>query len=220
MKLVPIESLNPSTYNPRTADPRRLDLIELSLRKLGFLLPIYATPDGEIISGHQRHHVATRMGVKQVPVAFTRAMDLAERKGVNVAFNRATNDLEPGDTPENITEALQRVDLEAISAQVPDKQIDTPEFYPCMHAQKQPLGPFLKANKGCWILIFITVIAICSAIILSVACAVFVKSLAADLYLQLPVIALQKILILLKLKTVNAGLPPTAKVSLILVPGI
>lgn len=151
MKLVPIESLNPSTYNPRTADPRRLDLIELSLRKLGFLLPIYATPDGEIISGHQRHHVATRMGVKQVPVAFTRAMDLAERKGVNVAFNRATNDLEPGDTPENITEALQRVDLETISAQVPDKQIDTPEFYPCMHAQKQPLGPFLKANKGCWI---------------------------------------------------------------------
>ena len=63
MKLIDIDSLNPSTYNPRTADPRRLDLIELSLRKLGFLLPIYATPDGEIISGHQRHHVAKRLGV-------------------------------------------------------------------------------------------------------------------------------------------------------------
>ncbi len=151
MKLVPIESLNPSTYNPRTADPRRLDLIELSLRKLGFLLPIYATPDGEIISGHQRHHVATRMGVKQVPLAFTRPMDLAERKGVNVAFNRATNDLKPGDTPQNIGEALQRVDLDALAAQVPDKQPDTAEFYPCMKAQTKPLAPFLKANKGCWI---------------------------------------------------------------------
>ena len=97
MKLIDIDSLNPSTYNPRTADPRRLDLIELSLRKLGFLLPIYATPDGEIISGHQRHHVAKRLGVRQVPVEFTRAMDLEERKGVNVAFNRATNDLRPKD---------------------------------------------------------------------------------------------------------------------------
>lgn len=151
MKLVPIETLNPSTYNPRTADPRRLDLIELSLRKLGFLLPIYATPDGEIISGHQRHHVATRMGVKQVPVALTRPMDLAERKGVNVAFNRATNDLKPGDTPQNISEALQRIDLEALATAVPDKEPGTPEFYPCMQAQVQPLAPFLKANKGCWI---------------------------------------------------------------------
>jgi ParB-like chromosome segregation protein Spo0J len=105
MKLVDIDSLNPSTYNPRAADPCRLDLIEISLRKLGFVLPIYATPDGEIISGHQRHHVAKRMGVRQVPVAITKAMELPERKAVNVAFNRATNDLDCGDTPKNITEA-------------------------------------------------------------------------------------------------------------------
>lgn len=151
MKLIDIDSLNPSTYNPRTADPRRLDLIELSLRKLGFLLPIYATPDGEIISGHQRHHVAKRLGVKQVPVEFTRAMDLEERKGVNVAFNRATNDLRPKDTPENITDALARVDVKAIAAAIPDKTPDTPEFYPCLKAQVMPIAPLLKANKGCWI---------------------------------------------------------------------
>ncbi|MEQ1788861.1 MAG: phage tail protein [Rickettsiales bacterium] len=151
MKLIDIDSLNPSTYNPRTADPRRLDLIELSLRKLGFLLPIYATPDGEIISGHQRHHVAKRLGVRQVPVEFTRAMDLEERKGVNVAFNRATNDLRPKDTPENITDALKRVDVLAIAEIIPDKMPDTPEFYPCMKAQTLPIAPLLKANKGRWI---------------------------------------------------------------------
>jgi hypothetical protein len=151
MKLVNIDSLNPSTYNPRQADPRRLDLIELSLRKLGFVLPIYATPDGEIISGHQRHHVAKRMGVKQVPVAITRAMELPERKAVNVAFNRATNDLDCGDTPKNITEALGRVDIEAIAAAVPDKTPDTLDFYPCMKAQEMPLAPLLKANSGRWI---------------------------------------------------------------------
>ncbi|MDX2095613.1 MAG: ParB N-terminal domain-containing protein [Alphaproteobacteria bacterium] len=151
MKLISIDKLNPSTYNPRAADPRRLDLIELSLRKLGFLLPIYATPEGEIISGHQRHHVAQRMGVKEVPVEFTKAMDLPERKGVNVAFNRATNDLKPGDTPENITQALSRVNLEEIAAAVPDKKPDTPEFYPCLKAQVVPIAPLLKANTGRWI---------------------------------------------------------------------
>ena len=72
MKLVDIDSVKPSTYNPRTADPRRLDIIELSLRKLGFLLPIYSSEDGEIISGHQRHHVAKRMGLKKIPVATTK----------------------------------------------------------------------------------------------------------------------------------------------------
>lgn len=151
MQLTGIERLNPSTYNPRTADPRRLDLIELSLRKLGFLLPIYATPDGEIISGHQRHHVARRMGVRQLPVEFTRAMDLEERKGVNVAFNRATNDLSPKDTPENITDALARVDVAALAAAIPDKVPDTPEFYPCLKAKMLPVAPLLKANKGRWI---------------------------------------------------------------------
>ena len=38
IKLVGLDDLNPSAYNPRTADPKRLDIIELSLRKLGFVL--------------------------------------------------------------------------------------------------------------------------------------------------------------------------------------
>ena len=42
IKLEDIEAIQPSTYNPRSADPKRLDLIELSLRKLGFLAPIFA----------------------------------------------------------------------------------------------------------------------------------------------------------------------------------
>jgi hypothetical protein len=82
MKLVDVTEIEPSTYNPRVADPARLDLIELSLRKLGFLLPLYATPDGEIISGHQRHHVACRMGAKQVALEVTRSMDLAEAQRI------------------------------------------------------------------------------------------------------------------------------------------
>ena len=62
IKLVPITDVKASEYNPRKNDEKRLALTEMSLRKLGFLLPIYADTSGEILSGHQRHLVATRMG--------------------------------------------------------------------------------------------------------------------------------------------------------------
>lgn len=42
IKLVPIDAVKASEYNPRRNDEKRLALAELSLRKLGFLLPIYA----------------------------------------------------------------------------------------------------------------------------------------------------------------------------------
>ena len=47
--LRPLDALNPSAYTPRQADPARLSLVELSIRKLGWLLPIYASPEGEIL---------------------------------------------------------------------------------------------------------------------------------------------------------------------------
>ena len=68
IELVPVSALRPALYNPREADAERLDLVKLSQRKLGFLLPLVATPDGEILSGHQRHAVAVDMGVSRVPV--------------------------------------------------------------------------------------------------------------------------------------------------------
>lgn len=150
MKLINVNEIAPSTYNPRVADPERLDLIELSLRKLGFLLPLYATPDGEIISGHQRHHVACRMGATQVPLAITRPMDLAERKGVNVVFNRATNDLGQSDTVEKINNQLKASDVRKLAEVIPDKEVDSPEFFPCLNAKPHAIAPFLKANQGRW----------------------------------------------------------------------
>ena len=70
IKLVPIDAVQASEYNPRRNDEKRLALTELSLRKLGFLLPIYADESGEILSGHQRHLVASRMGFRQIPVEY------------------------------------------------------------------------------------------------------------------------------------------------------
>ena len=81
-----IDAIRPSTYNPRSAVAERLDLIGLSLRKLGFIAPIFADSDGEILSGHQRHLVASRMGATHVPVSRTKALDLDQRKAqTNIA---------------------------------------------------------------------------------------------------------------------------------------
>jgi ParB-like chromosome segregation protein Spo0J len=108
IQLVGIDEVRPSAYNPRVADPRRLDIIELSLRKLGFLIPVYADADGEILSGHHRHEVAQRIGCPKVPVEYTRRMSLSERKATNIVFNRATNDMSLTSTPKSLSEALAR----------------------------------------------------------------------------------------------------------------
>lgn len=46
IELLPVSALRPALYNPREADAERLELVRLSLRKLGFLLPLVATTDG------------------------------------------------------------------------------------------------------------------------------------------------------------------------------
>lgn len=150
IQLLSLGRVRPSTYNPRSADPKRLQLVEMSLRKLGFLIPIYASPAGEILSGHQRHLVAERMGVKRVPVVFTRAMTIEERKAINIAFNRGTNDMESWDQPKPMTKELMREKLEDLACFLPDRVIDTPEFYPCMQQSAVPVRRLLEANEGRW----------------------------------------------------------------------
>lgn len=148
MKLVPIESVSPATYNPRTTDPARLELIQLSLRKLGFLLPIYATQDSEILSGHQRQLAAGRMGVTHVPLVETPSMALEKRRSVNLLFNRATNDLTETDSTFSVSKELMDSNLHELAAELPDKVLNSEEFYPCMKAQSLPIGPVLNVNSG------------------------------------------------------------------------
>ena len=134
IKLVPIDTGRASDYNPRRNDEKRLALTEMSLRKLGFLLPIYADESGEILSGHQRHLVASRMGFEQIPVEYVSSKELGERKAVNVLFNRATNDLQKQDTCTIIKKRLYGTDIEALAAGIPDIEVNTPESFPCVYA--------------------------------------------------------------------------------------
>ena len=150
IKLEAIDGIQPSTYNPRSADPQRLDLIELSLRKLGFLAPIFADSNSEILSGHQRHLVASRMGAKQLPVFRTKQMDLAQRKALNIVFNRATNDFDWNSTPEKVTRELADLDVQKLAAAIPDKDVESPEFIRCLHPNQVSVKELCRANSNRW----------------------------------------------------------------------
>lgn len=146
IQLISLDKIRASTYNPRKSDPHRLDLLELSLRKLGFVSPIVVDEKGEIISGHQRSYVARRMGVKMVPVLVIGRMSLERRKSLNIVFNRATNDLKRSDTCATITEHIKQFDVEALGNSLPDLEIGSPEFYPCMHTQLDDTFGLMKHN--------------------------------------------------------------------------
>ena len=134
VKLVPIGDVRASEYNPRKNDEKRLALTEMSLRKLGFLLPIYADKDGEILSGHQRHLVAERMGFDKIPVQYVDQEDLNSRKALNVLFNRATNDLQKQDTCTKIKKRLYNMDIDSMCAGLPDIEPGSEASYPCVYA--------------------------------------------------------------------------------------
>ena len=148
MKLVDIDTVNPSSYNPRQADPRRLDMIELSLHKLGFVHPIFCDANGEILSGHQRHLVARRMGYTQIPVEFTEAMELSKRKAINIAFNRGTNDFSFSDTCASLKAALERHDPAGLASQLPDCPEE--KRFRCLDFRLVETAELVKANAGRW----------------------------------------------------------------------
>lgn len=133
IKLVPIDAVHASEYNPRRNDEKRLDLTQLSLSKLGFLIPIYADKSGEILSGHQRHLVASRMGFKHIPVQYIDEQEVTKRKAVNILFNRATNDLAKTDSCKSIKKKLYSMDISGISEALPPIEPDTRESFPCVY---------------------------------------------------------------------------------------
>ena len=64
VKKVSVNKLFLDKTNPRRADQARMALLRLSLQKLGFIMPVYATVDGMLLSGHQRLTVSHSLGFK------------------------------------------------------------------------------------------------------------------------------------------------------------
>lgn len=115
---VSVDDIWPDPHNPREPDDARLHILGLSLSKLGFILPVYIDADGKILSGHQRHYLAKRGAVSHIPCIRLRELSERHERGVNVLFNRTTNDFGALDTGRAVSGQLDAVLEEA--AGLPD----------------------------------------------------------------------------------------------------
>ncbi|MFA6109797.1 MAG: ParB N-terminal domain-containing protein [Candidatus Latescibacterota bacterium] len=120
IQLVPIDSIKGAEYNPRAFDASRFKLIKESLRKLGWILPVYAC-DGVLLSGHQRTRAWKSLGYSEIPVVEVEGLSADEMRGLNILFNLATNDFRRA----NLTDQ--------ISSEAPKLPKGKFNPYPCMN---------------------------------------------------------------------------------------
>lgn len=94
-------------------------LLNLSLQKLGFVMPMYCTQAGMLLSGHQRLTVAKARGIQRVPVIEINVQE-KDIKGINILFNRATNDFNAFDTGAKVSERLTYGEVVEAAERLPD----------------------------------------------------------------------------------------------------
>lgn len=150
VEMVALDDLKEDPDNPRRADPERLDMVELSLSRLGFLLPLYIAEDNEILSGHQRSSVARRMGATHVPCVRV-PLDDKKRTGINLIFNRATNDMSREDQGETMKQDLAGSIVIASAEHMPRLDMNDWETWcPVLNAVETPVQEIVDRDGG-WV---------------------------------------------------------------------
>lgn len=133
--------LVPDKTNPRKADAARTGLLAISLAKLGFVMPLFVDSNsGLLLSGHQRLGVAEKLGIDQIPTVY---VSIAEKdiKGVNIVFNRATNDFGAFDTG---SAAKERLDLDTVLAEAEALPDNPKDKHFAINCKDEPLAPLVK----------------------------------------------------------------------------
>lgn len=132
IRLMPIDHVKGAEYNPRVRVLDRFEKLINSLKHLGFVLPLYVNADGMLLSGHQRTAAAKELGYKFVPVVDV-SISPQDEKGLNVFFNRATNDFEGLETSKEVFDGFsameQSIDFDNLQVIEPDT------IYPCMNSK-------------------------------------------------------------------------------------
>jgi DNA modification methylase len=88
VELVAIDLLRPDPANPRRIGDEELDALTRSLRQFGFVQPVLARREDQVvIGGHQRLVAARRLGLTTVPVTY---LDLSTEQArlLNLALNK------------------------------------------------------------------------------------------------------------------------------------
>jgi hypothetical protein len=138
--LASVGDLTPDETNPRKPDEARLHLLRLSLTKLGFVLPVSVTSDGLILSGHQRVTVSKELGFAEIPVDI---VDLPEKdvRGMNIMYNRCTNDFGALDTG---SESFKNLSMEGLIEEAEKLPDMNPAEWPLMFAKEQSITGLVK----------------------------------------------------------------------------
>jgi hypothetical protein len=86
----PVERLKPYERNPRKND-KAVDRIRASIREYGFVVPILAKSDGEVIDGHLRLKGAIAEKIQEVPVVPCDGWTNAQVKAFRLLANRSVS---------------------------------------------------------------------------------------------------------------------------------
>lgn len=108
-----IGSLNPAVYNPRKMSDEEMTKLVNSIERFGFLQPVVANKNNEIIGGHQRIIAARQAGLSQVPVMHVDLPD-NEAKALNLALNKISGDW---DLP-MLKDLLESIDTGAFDVEI------------------------------------------------------------------------------------------------------
>ena len=85
---IPPLELRPYARNARTHSRKQVKAIARSIETFGFMSPVLAGDDGEIIAGHGRVEAAKLLGIQSVPVIRIGHLSDAERRAYILADNK------------------------------------------------------------------------------------------------------------------------------------
>jgi hypothetical protein len=92
LELVSPRSLKPYGRNARTHSPEQIEKVARSITEFGFINPILADDDGEVIAGHARLTAALQLELPTVPVVRITHLSKAQQRAYLLADNRLALD--------------------------------------------------------------------------------------------------------------------------------
>ena len=74
--------------NPRQHSQHQIDQLADSIREFGFVMPIVADENGQVIIGHGRVLAARKLKMARIPVVEIRHLSKAQLKALRIADNK------------------------------------------------------------------------------------------------------------------------------------
>jgi len=92
VEYVAINELKPAEYNPRKLTEAEAQDLTNSIKEFGLVDPLIVNNakgrENVIIGGHQRYHIAKKLGIKLVPVVYITISDIKKEQELNLRLNK------------------------------------------------------------------------------------------------------------------------------------